>query len=149
MSDIKIFRLATSAATELKSRSVALEKSLQTSIEKNLFTFLGVKFLASEYSTGKTHGGRIDTAAVSLYYSRERDMIAIEPADPRRRESFPFRQTGLGWRISGAAFTGHYRIAPKHTIRFVRPDLTDSGALLLDLRNTVNVTERRSKRKGK
>jgi predicted transport protein len=61
MSDIKIFRLTTNLALELKGQSVALEKSLQTVIENNLFTFLGVRFLASEYSTGRTHGGRIDT----------------------------------------------------------------------------------------
>jgi hypothetical protein len=29
--------------------------------QKNLETFLGVGFLESEYTTGKTHGGRIDT----------------------------------------------------------------------------------------
>jgi predicted transport protein len=33
-------------------------------MEKNLETFLGVRFLASEYSTGKTHGGRIDTLGI-------------------------------------------------------------------------------------
>ncbi len=64
MSDIKIFRLESSGAIELKGQSVALEKSLQTLIEKNLNTFLGVRFLASEYSTGKTHGGRIDTLGI-------------------------------------------------------------------------------------
>lgn len=63
MSDIKIFRL-TSPVVELNGQSVALEKSLQTTIEKNLFTFLGVRFLASEYPTGKTHGGRIDTLGI-------------------------------------------------------------------------------------
>ncbi len=64
MSDIKIFRLESSVAVELKGQSVALEKSLQTLIKKNLNTFLGVRFLASEYSTGKTHGGRIDTLGI-------------------------------------------------------------------------------------
>jgi predicted transport protein len=64
MSDIKIFRVDSNSATELKSQSVALEKSIQTIIERNLFTFLGVHFLASEYSTGKTHGGRIDTLGI-------------------------------------------------------------------------------------
>lgn len=64
MSDIKIFRLDSNSASELKGQSVALEKSLQTLIEKNLFTFLGVQFLSSEYSTGKTHGGRIDTLGI-------------------------------------------------------------------------------------
>jgi predicted transport protein len=38
-----------------------LEKPLQTLIEKNLDSLLGVRFLATEYSTGKTHAGRIDT----------------------------------------------------------------------------------------
>jgi hypothetical protein len=46
---------------ELAGRSVAVEKSLQTLTEKHLEPFFGVRFLASEYSTGKTHGGRIDT----------------------------------------------------------------------------------------
>lgn len=61
MSDIKLFRTTLDNVTELKGTSVQLEKSLQTLIEKNLETFLGVRFLASEYSTGKTHAGRIDT----------------------------------------------------------------------------------------
>lgn len=61
MSDIKIFKINNSNVQELSGKSVALEKSLQELMEKNLEAFLGVRFLASEYSTGKTHGGRIDT----------------------------------------------------------------------------------------
>ena len=61
MSDIKLFRLDKDLVTELNGSSVAIEKSLQALIEKHLKTFLGVRFLASEYSTSKTHGGRIDT----------------------------------------------------------------------------------------
>jgi hypothetical protein len=49
---------------ELAGKSVALEKSLQALLEKNLETFLGVRFLASEYSTGRTHKGRIDTLGI-------------------------------------------------------------------------------------
>lgn len=64
MSDIKLFKVSNAGAIELRSSSVALEKSLQTLIEKNLETFLGVRFLATEYSTGKTHGGRIDTLGI-------------------------------------------------------------------------------------
>lgn len=51
-------------ASELKGHSVDLEKSLQTYIEKNLETLLGITFLETEYSTGKTHGGRIDTIGI-------------------------------------------------------------------------------------
>jgi len=61
MSDIKIFRIRNEAVHEIKGTSIAIEKSLQKLIEKNLESFLGVRFLATEYNTGKTHGGRIDT----------------------------------------------------------------------------------------
>ncbi|MEJ2724774.1 MAG: DUF5655 domain-containing protein [Deltaproteobacteria bacterium] len=61
MSDIKLFEINGPEVRELAGQSVAVEKSLQTLTEKHLEPFFGVRFLASEYSTGKTHGGRIDT----------------------------------------------------------------------------------------
>lgn len=64
MSSIKLFKTTNSIATELNVQSIAVEKSLQNTIEHNLELFLGVKFLASEYSTGKSHGGRIDTLGI-------------------------------------------------------------------------------------
>ncbi len=63
MSDIKLFRLKP-AVEEVVAASVGLEKSLQTLMENHLEVFLGVKFLATEYSTGKTHGGRIDSLGI-------------------------------------------------------------------------------------
>src|SRR6266487_4618857 len=64
MGDIKLFRLKNQAASEIQGTAVSLEKSLQTLIERNLETLLGVRFLATEYITGKTHGGRIDTLGI-------------------------------------------------------------------------------------
>ncbi|MDT9002327.1 DUF5655 domain-containing protein [Paucibacter sp. APW11] len=61
MSDIKLFRLQSGRATELQGEASDLEKPLQTLIEANLDVVLGIRFLATEYSTGPTHGGRIDT----------------------------------------------------------------------------------------
>lgn len=61
MSDIKLFRVTNGTATEMRGVASDLEKPLQTLIEKNLGELLGVRFLQSEYSTGKTHAGRIDT----------------------------------------------------------------------------------------
>lgn len=62
MSDIQLFRLhGTSTVTELTSQAAPLEKTLQALIEDQMETFLGVRFLASEYATGKTHRGRIDS----------------------------------------------------------------------------------------
>ena len=64
MGDIRLFSIANGNAAELKGKASDLEKPLQNLIEKNLDTLLGVRFLASEYSTGKTHAGRIDTLGI-------------------------------------------------------------------------------------
>lgn len=61
MSDIKLFRLESGRAIELLGDASDLEKPLQTLIENNLDVLLGIRFLATEYVTGKTHGGRIDS----------------------------------------------------------------------------------------
>lgn len=61
MSDIKLFRLIDGKASELPGRASDLEKPLQTLIEANLAPMLGIRFVATEYVTGKTHGGRIDS----------------------------------------------------------------------------------------
>ena len=61
MSDLRIFRVSGQSVSPLAAQTLALEKSLQTLIENNLEEVLGVRFLATEYSTGAKHGGRIDT----------------------------------------------------------------------------------------
>ncbi|WP_417497565.1 DUF5655 domain-containing protein [Maricaulis sp.] len=64
MSDLKLFRLHADRVAEIHGKAAALEKSLQALIERNLETFLGVRFLASEFSTGREHGGRMDTLGI-------------------------------------------------------------------------------------
>lgn len=61
MSDIKLFRLENGQAAELQGQASDLEKPLQNLIEANLLPMLGIRFVATEYATGKTHGGRIDS----------------------------------------------------------------------------------------
>ena len=61
MSDMKLFQLKNGKAAELQGDASDLEKPLQNLIEANLEPLLGIRFLATEYSTGKTHGGRIDS----------------------------------------------------------------------------------------
>lgn len=62
MSDIQLFRLsAQGQASEIAGTAAPLEKPLQQLMEANLQTLLGIRFLATEFSTGKVHGGRIDT----------------------------------------------------------------------------------------
>jgi predicted transport protein len=59
MSDIKLFRIGSGKVDELTGTTDTIEKSVQTLFEKNLESLLGVRFLASEFTT--TNGGRIDT----------------------------------------------------------------------------------------
>lgn len=60
MSDLKLFRIENGTAVELAGAALALEKPLQVLIENNMEALFGVRFIASEHSTGKKHGGRID-----------------------------------------------------------------------------------------
>jgi len=48
-------------AKQLKTSSFKNEKELQVLVENNLEEIFGIKFIASEFSTGEKHGGRIDT----------------------------------------------------------------------------------------
>ncbi|MEW9537559.1 DUF91 domain-containing protein [Agrobacterium radiobacter] len=64
MSDIKLFHFHGAQVTELAGAAVQVEKSLQKLFEANLEALLGIRFLASEHSTGAVHGGRIDTLGV-------------------------------------------------------------------------------------
>ncbi|EAW2440949.1 DUF91 domain-containing protein, partial [Salmonella enterica subsp. enterica] len=61
MSDIQLFRLGGGKVQELPGKAAAIEKDLQMLIESHMETFLGVRFLETEYHTGKTHRGRIDS----------------------------------------------------------------------------------------
>ncbi len=59
MSDIKLFRISSGQVDELTGTTDTIEKSVQMFFEKNLEALLGVRFLASEFTT--SNGGRIDT----------------------------------------------------------------------------------------
>lgn len=64
MPDLKLFQISKSGAQEIVAGSFALERQLQQLIEHNMTEILGVRFLASEYETGKLHAGRIDSLGI-------------------------------------------------------------------------------------
>ena len=72
MGDLKLFSIDGNDALEIPSAAAHVEKHLQDRIERNLDAFIGVRLLASEYVTGKVHGGRIDTLGLD-----ENDSPAI------------------------------------------------------------------------
>jgi RecB family endonuclease NucS len=57
--DIKLFHIANGQVNALLGATETVEKSVQILFERNLEALLGVRFLASKFTT--THGGRIDT----------------------------------------------------------------------------------------
>lgn len=77
--------------------------------------------------------------AVALYYSREDDAIALEPAYPRFDENFIVVKKQMGWAVHASTFCRHNKISVPTTERFLRPDLTNEGQLILNLRETVRV----------
>jgi hypothetical protein len=77
--------------------------------------------------------------AVALYYNREDDAIAVEPGYPRFVENFQIIQKQIGWAIHASTFCRHYNIRVPSTERFLRPELTNEGQLILNLRETVTV----------
>lgn len=64
MSDIRLFRIHDDQVEPIAGSAVAVEKSLQSFIERHLEDLLSIRFLATEFSTTKSHGGRIDTLGI-------------------------------------------------------------------------------------
>lgn len=60
-----IFEIEKGVTKRIKPTKFKLEKDLQKLIESNLKTIFNCDFVATEFSTGNLHSGRIDTLALS------------------------------------------------------------------------------------
>ena len=60
-----IFEINSGKAKLIRLSEFRLEKDLQKTIENNLDTIFNCRFVATEFSTGDIHSGRIDTLAIS------------------------------------------------------------------------------------
>lgn len=60
-----IFEIENSKAKRVKLSEFKLEKNLQFLVEGSLDVIFNCRFVATEYSTGNIHSGRIDTLAIS------------------------------------------------------------------------------------
>lgn len=69
-----LFKIAGHDIDIIRPKKFANEKELQKLFEKNLSTIFNCSFVASEFSTGPVHGGRIDTLAIS----EENNPVIIE-----------------------------------------------------------------------
>ena len=60
-----IFQINNGKAERIRLSGFSLEKDLQLVIEQNLETIFNCRFVATEFSTGNIHSGRIDSLALS------------------------------------------------------------------------------------
>ena len=81
---LTLFRSEAGRAVPMVGSAAGLERHLQTYIERNMPTLLGVRFLASEYYTGAQHAGRVDSlgldedgSPVVVEYKRRTDENVI------------------------------------------------------------------------
>jgi hypothetical protein len=79
--------------------------------------------------------------AVHLYYSREKDTIAVEPTSPRLPMAFPLKEKHNSWHIHTAPFCRHFGIRPATTLRFINPSIDEGGRLTLKLSETVTTSK--------
>ena len=78
-------------------------------------------------------------AAVALFYNREDNIIAVEPAFALNDETFPVQKYQAGRVVRASTFCRHYRIRVPNTEEFRRPNLDPNKTLLLNLRDTITV----------
>lgn len=178
MSDIQLFRLSSGAAAELPGRAATVEKQLQTLIESQMQAFLGVRFLASEYATGKTHRGRIDSLGldendcpVIIEYKRHSNENVINQGlfyldwllDHRAEFQLLVMEKlgndiahGIDWAGTrllciAADFTRYDEHAVQQiprNVELIRYKLFGDDLLLLDLVNAVSVSDVTSAKAG-
>ena len=60
-----LFTVAKTTLSPIDQTNFATEKDLQALIESNLESSFGCRFVATEFTTGAQHAGRIDTLALS------------------------------------------------------------------------------------
>jgi RecB family endonuclease NucS len=62
---VPIFEISENKLLPVEQKNFSLEKELQSMIEGNLGAVFNCRLVASEFSTGAQHAGRIDTLALS------------------------------------------------------------------------------------
>ncbi|MGI8813635.1 MAG: hypothetical protein ACR2IH_14060 [Pyrinomonadaceae bacterium] len=88
--------------------------------------------------------------AVYLYFSRGRDLIALQPVHSLNMpEAFPVLPKGAsGFRVNAASFCRHFGISLDTTLRFIDPEIRE-GKLELKLSETVSVAQVRPRKNKK
>jgi predicted transport protein len=170
MSDIKLFDISNKSATLLEGKSVALEKSLQSLMENNLESLVGVTFLETEYSTGTSIRGRIDTLGIDengcpviieykrssnenvinqgLFYldwlldhKAEFELIILKKLGQEKSEQIDWTGTRVLCIAGGFnKYDSHAVTQINRNIELIRYQVFDNKLLILELVNRVTAT---------
>ncbi|WP_022834814.1 DUF5655 domain-containing protein [Salisaeta longa] len=104
-----IFQIEDQTLFTISQDTFDREKELQTLIEKNLGPVFNCRFVASEFSTGAVHAGRIDTLALS----EENHPVIIEYKKVKSSELINQSLFYLHWLQD---HQGDFEIAVQHAI---------------------------------
>lgn len=88
--------------------------------------------------------------AVLLMFDKRESVIALSPTHAADPDGFRVKLKGeMNYVVHLAPFCRHHGILINATERFAKPGLTSEGFLTLDLKRTINVSNRRKRAKRK
>lgn len=113
-----LFRISKDKLEQVEKTNFSTEKILQTLIENNLETVFNSRFVASEFSTGHNHAGRIDTLALS----EDNNPVIIEYKKVESSELINQSLFYLSWIYD---HKGDFEIAAQRTFGKTEVDWSD------------------------
>src|SRR6266576_6672118 len=119
-----LFQIANHCLVSIAQRELDSEKHLQSLIERSLDSTFSCRFVASEFSTGATHAGRIDTLALS----EENNPVIIEYKKVESSDLINQSLFYLSWLND---HRGDFEIAARRAISDVTVDWSDIRVICL------------------
>lgn len=105
-----IFEIKDRKVNRIKPTEFKLEKDFQKLVEQNLETFFNCRFVATEFSTGSLHSGRIDTLAIS----EDNNPVIIEYKKVASSDLINQSLFYLHWIID---HKGDFQVAVNHALK--------------------------------
>ena len=97
-----------------------------------------------------THNILGSPEAVLMMFDKRESIIGLSPTHTADPDGFRVKLKGeMNYVVHLAPFCRHHGILINRTERFSKPGLTREGYLTLDLKDTINVSNRRKRRREK
>lgn len=103
-----IFEIDNGKTKRVRLSEFKIEKDLQRLVEENLETIFNCRLIATEYSTGNIHSGRIDTLAIVCLQTFKRKLRLYLKLNPEQINPVP--KQGRDVRNIGHDGTGDFEL---------------------------------------